>query len=220
MCNPAAAIQGAVAVISIIQQDEAADRTNAWNDWQAGQAREAANRAAQARYRALAARRKEQRENAVREVEAISRDALRAGGITRLAGAGESVGAVLTNIAAQAVSGGGTLRRREEFRDIGEAIETEATFEQNRGRILASQRAPAYSPGLFSLNSLLRVGVASYTGYLQGETLSRPSDVVSGQGATTPRVQGVQPTRGGLAVQPGYGSGPFLSDGSFYSSSV
>jgi len=165
MCAPPGImLMAASTAFSITQAEKQADKTNKWNQWQAGRVRANANRAALARYKAISARRKEQRENSAREIESISRQAARAAGITRLEGAGASVGTMLANIAAQSIIGKQTVKRREEFGQYQDQLEKEATANQAEGRALAAQRAPTLAPSLFSLSSFLRVGTAGYAG--------------------------------------------------------
>lgn len=139
MCNPALAVTAMTTAISAAQQTSAARDQNRFNAARARAQRDAANRAAQSRYKGLAARQKEQREQAAAEVRNLSEQALKAAGVARLEGAGASVGAALSNLASQRATGVAGIRRSQGFADAQTELEFEATRSQLQGRLAASQ---------------------------------------------------------------------------------
>lgn len=140
MCNPALAVFAVTAAIQAQQQKKASDATNRFNQRRADLVRDAANDAAKSRFAGLAARTKESRELAQQETQNITNQALKAAGVARLSGAGASVGAVISDLAAQKAGLTAGIARREEFSDTQSELEAQAAREQARGRILGAIR--------------------------------------------------------------------------------
>lgn len=139
MCNPALAVTAATSVISAAQQSSAARSRNRFNAARAKAQREAANDAAQSRYRGLAAQQAEARELAQQEIRGLSQQALKAAGVARLEGAGASVGSALANLASQRATGVAAIERRTLRQDAQTELEFEATRAQLQGRLTNAQ---------------------------------------------------------------------------------
>ncbi len=171
-------IMGLFGIGSAVIQDSiqrgAINATNLFNSQQAELVRLEANRAAKQRTGGVIARRQELQEGAAQEAMDITRQAIRAAGIARLEGAGESVGEVLASITAQEMTGRESVKRAQEFGGMADAFEFGAIADQARGRARAAQRPLLIKPG--AIGSLLAIGGAGLQGYMQGKYLDSPTD--------------------------------------------
>jgi hypothetical protein len=187
MCEPISMgiMMAASTWYQINEQKAQIKDTNTFNAQQAAKVRASANRAAELKNKAVIGRRVQLREQASAEVQDISRQAIKASGLTRLEGAGASVGAVLASIASQEIIGKSQVERGQEFGDFQDQVEFSATAEQAYGRALAAERAPILAPNL--LGSVLRVSAAGFSAYMAGKAAAKPSDAapVSAPAVTT-----------------------------------
>lgn len=208
MCGPyaVAAVTIISGAIQVQQQRKAADKTNTFNALQADKVRVAAFNAARSKQQALAARTAEQREIAGRDIQSITKQAVKAAGITRLAGAGESVATVLANIAAQEVLGKSEVRDRSKFQDIQAGFESKAAGIEAEGRALAAIKAKIQSPSL--LSSGLRLAASGFTAYA-GVRLAQGKDVFGGAvaGGTSGALGSGTPTSAAIPTLPAVPAG-------------
>jgi hypothetical protein len=182
VCNPAAlfAIQGGLAVtsqaINFIQQKQAADAQEEFNERLIQETEKAATRDALRNYESVQSRRSEQRTSAATEIDRVTRQAIQATG-TATAGAaksgvaGQSLAALILDFGRKEGEFRTSVGRRLRFQEAQAERDLEAIHSQGRGRVIAAAQPPVQHPSY--VGAALRAGTAIVGAY-QDNTVIGP----------------------------------------------
>jgi hypothetical protein len=164
MCDPTGGLATA-AVASYLTYEEARSQAKFQQrvqDTNADRAHKAAVRTANSQNLALAGKRQEQQLRTSAQKDHLTRETQKARGLARLSGAGRSMGAVLTDIAAQQSSGRARLDRSQGFFDAQSGREAEAIAEKARARSIGQYTVPQPSLALAAVSFANSSAVQNY----------------------------------------------------------